>query len=218
MIEKLYIVGNGFDIYHGIASRYVDFGLYLKSKHYGLYNTVDEYFDVDDCFWNEFEERLSWFDTDRVEDLANDFLVSYGADDWSDANHHAPQFEVEQVVNNLSVKLRAAFAEWIRQLHIPARGDVKNDLVHLDKSAIYLSFNYTDTLEKIYGVSPDNIFHIHGYAKDTDEEIILGHAWEPEADDMHSIHNSEDTDVRIAESREIIVYRFMCFETHAASA
>ena len=45
----------------------------------------------------------------------------------------------------------------------------------LDKSALYITFNYTNTLERIYNIDNDNIFHIHGNLDLVDYRNIL--AW-----------------------------------------
>ena len=33
MVQELFIIGNGFDLYHGLATRYTDFIEYMKSHH-----------------------------------------------------------------------------------------------------------------------------------------------------------------------------------------
>lgn len=38
-----------------------------------------------------------------------------------------------------------------------------------------MTFNYTDTLESVYCIDPDNIKHIHGYVKNKNEELVIGH-------------------------------------------
>ena len=43
----------------------------------------------------------------------------------------------------------------------------------LDKSALYITFNYTNTLERVYNIDNDNIFHIHGNLDLVDYRIIL---------------------------------------------
>lgn len=42
----------------------------------------------------------------------------------------------------------------------------------IDEQDLFLTFNYTDTLEKIYKVSKDRICYIHGKQN---EEIYFGH-------------------------------------------
>jgi hypothetical protein len=47
MTDTLYIVGNGFDLHHGIRSSYKAFGEYLKGHDRNTYDVVERFFDVD---------------------------------------------------------------------------------------------------------------------------------------------------------------------------
>lgn len=197
MNERLYIIGNGFDLAHGIPSRYSDFGQYLAQVDSALSDLVGDYLEIDKDYWNEFEERLAWLDYDKVLDHAADFLVPYGDDDWSDAYHHDYEYEIAQVVEGLSSHLRSRFVEWIRRLPTPARGSF-SPIRCIVPSARFLSFNYTSTLQDFYRVPDANVTHIHGRSCQADFEIILGHGWERQADELLSQQVDEDTDVRVA--------------------
>lgn len=48
-----------------------------------------------------------------------------------------------------------------------------------DESCYFINFNYTDTLEKRFGVDENEDYHIHGEADDP-ESIIFGHSTHPE--------------------------------------
>jgi hypothetical protein len=195
---KLYIIGNGFDIYHGINSRYSDFKDYVEDIDNDLFESLDKYFNTDEL-WSDFEETLAFIDTDTITDDAENYLVSYGADDWSDAFHHDYQFEIQRAIDTVTVQLKEHFTNWILQLQIP---DIQR--LHLDKNAMFLTFNYTGTLEEIYGVDPGNVFYIHNKANDADSTLILGHSRMPSANQTFSRNNNEDTDVRVAEGNEIL--------------
>src|ERR1035438_7114923 len=112
MNTTLYIIGNGFDLHHGIRSKYVDFAEFLKSKDPGLFRLVEKYFAVDDEFWGAFEARLADLDNGALIEDASTFLANYGADGWSDSGHHDYQFEIEQVAMGLSSGLKSRFAHW----------------------------------------------------------------------------------------------------------
>lgn len=43
------------------------------------------------------------------------------------------------------------------------------------KKSLFLTFNYTLTLEKLYNISSNNICHIHGNASDRTSNIYFGH-------------------------------------------
>jgi len=79
MTNTLYIIGNGFDLHHGIQSSFRAFGEYLRDPDRATYNVLERYFDVDSEFWGEFEEQL--VDRDALIDHASNWLVNYGAED-----------------------------------------------------------------------------------------------------------------------------------------
>lgn len=66
--------------------------------------------------------------------------------------------------------LSEAFTEWAFSIPIPnsPKGYA------LDRCAIFLSFNYMDTLEVLYGIPEENITHIHGRASHK-EKLVVGH-------------------------------------------
>ena len=205
MSNRLYIIGNGFDLHHKIPSSYWHFGQYLKVIDSDTYGLIEQFIGIDDLFWNEFESRLSGLDSDHLLEDMSGFLASYGDDDWSDAGHHTYQYEVGRVVGILSAKLLSHFSDWIRQLSIPSRSDSNIPFIHLDLTAQYLSFNYTNTLQKTYGVPDANVLHIHGVAIDSTSDLILGHAYELTNKDPYRYEaNPEDADIRVIEAISII--------------
>jgi hypothetical protein len=205
MTRTLYIIGNGFDLHHGIPSRYSDFGRFLAGKDKEAYEFIERYFPVDDDFWTDFESGLAHFDAYTVMDDASDFIVPYGADDWKDANHHDYQFEIQQIVEAVSTRMKAAFVEWIRQLPIPSPAAVADRRLQIDPSATFLNFNYTTSLVRLYGVAPSNIVQIHGDSNCTPEELILGHGWGPsERKSLNDEIDQEAADTRVLEGNQII--------------
>jgi hypothetical protein len=174
MAGRLYIIGNGFDLHHGIPSAYREFARFLRNTDPTIYRLVDEYFSVDDAFWADFEMRLADFDADSAVDYASQFLDDEGHGDF--------QYELEKIGAGLSIGLRTRFAEWIRGLQIPSPSGISRPLF-IDPSATFLSFNYTATLERTYLVPRSNILHIHGYAGDPADSLILGHGWERKPED-----------------------------------
>lgn len=203
-ICKLYIVGNGFDIYHGVQSSYDNFKVYLKNNDYRIFDYVETYLTPEDN-WSDLEESLASLEAYYVTEQASNFLVSYGADDWRDSYHHSYQYEIEQIVESLSYKLIEKFTDWISQLHIPDYDEVNFNRIEINTSAMYLNFNYTNTLEKIYGVNKSNILYIHGCISAQESDLILGHSWDTiDIPDLNNEDDYERLDVRVLEGNEII--------------
>jgi hypothetical protein len=202
MTDTLYIIGNGFDLHHGIPSSYKEFGIYLNAYDRKTYDVMEAYFDVNADFWAQFEERLASFDSNTLIQDAGDFLKSYAAPDWSDAYHHDYQFETSRVVEAISVTLRLRFAEWIRQLPIPAPSSIAGRRVPVDTSSIYLNFNYTPSRQKLYGIPDAHILHIHGEASNPDTQLVLGHGWD--RNPYRFADDREEEDTRVIEGQRII--------------
>lgn len=181
MTEKLYIIGNGFDLRHGVPSSYGDFGRYVAAVEPALHMRARDFLFQGEDLWSDFEAQLASLDTDLVRDSAAPFLVSYGADDWSDAYHHDYQYEINEITSALSKDLKQIFARWVAGLEIPDLDEARIAPLALDRSANFLNFNYTPTLSELYGVGPDRILHIHGSVEEGEDSIVLGHGWRPPA-------------------------------------
>lgn len=116
--KNLYIIGNGFDLYHEIHSKYSDFKQYLFLNDRIIHDLVEEFIPIEKE-WSDLEAALAQIDVNSIVDNASQFLVSYGADDWSDAYHHDYQYEIDKIIKGLSIELKSRFTAWVKQLKIP---------------------------------------------------------------------------------------------------
>ncbi len=184
-METLYIVGNGFDMCHGLNTSYQSYGFFLKEKHYQIYDYLISYYglpylyDIDEKYyeWNYFESALADLEYENVLDENSDFLPNFASDEFRDGDWHAFQQVMEAVVDDLTTNLFNEFKNFILNVTFP---DINpNDLLAIDNNSIFISFNYTDTLEQYYNVEEKNIFYIHNKAKSKDT-LILGHGTNPD--------------------------------------
>ena len=200
--NKLYIIGNGFDLHHGIKSSYWDFKEYLDDIDSELVENLEKYFG-NDVLWSGFEEALEYLDTDQIVDECMNFLVSYGAEDWSDAYHHDYQYELQNRIDIVTETLKERFTEWILQLSIPETANRYK--VAIDRDALFITFNYTDTLERLYRIPAHNILYIHNKAIDNNSTLIIGHSRNPKSHKtLSELYNDEDSDPRVAEGNQIL--------------
>ncbi|WKV49505.1 bacteriophage abortive infection AbiH family protein [Dickeya fangzhongdai] len=202
--NTLYIIGNGFDLWHSIPSTFGHFKDYVRNVDSDVYREVEEYLPAGEN-WSELEHALAALDAGMLIDNLGHCMPSYGNDGWSDAGHHDFQYEVKNTVDRLSKELQAHFADWVRALHIPTRDTSPTLLSNLDQQALFLNFNYTSTLSSVYGVAPQCILFIHGCAAQPDETLILGHAWNPSARrSLNDRHDIAEIDTRLIEANHII--------------
>jgi hypothetical protein len=188
MAKTLYIIGNGFDIYHGLDTRYQFFAFYLQKNNSELYDLLVQYYglpDLDphdpdskyDPLWSQFEKALAGLDVETVLDDNTNYLPDYGSDDFRDRDYHAFQIEMELIIDKLTKELFNAFKDFILSVQFPDSIDSK--YLAFKENAIFLNFNYTDTLEKYYGINRGKIIYIHGKAKEIGTELVLGHGVDP---------------------------------------
>jgi len=201
---KLYIIGNGFDLRHGIPSHYEDFREYVRERDREIFDAVEDYLPAGDD-WASLESAFADIDSNGIFDDLDQFMPSYGADDWSDAGHHDFQYEVEELVKRLSSKLTALFGDWIRTLPILTSLTARSLLKHMDTDGAFLNFNYTSTLRDLYRVPAEHVLHIHGEAKIQGENLILGHGWNPaERRSLNDRDDISEIDIRLMEAHSIL--------------
>ena len=176
-MDTLCIIGNGFDLHHGIASSYEDFRQYAWKKC-GL----DGYWigQLEACYptknkdgklelWCDLEYALGNIDfqnafdesTEDVE-LEEDHEMRYQAQMEDAPKHHLEMmFEA----------FHGIFEEWVNQIDIDAQPVV---LPHFDRNGMFLSFNYTETLETLYRIPKAQINYIHG-RRNCNQRLVVGH-------------------------------------------
>ncbi|RBP79591.1 hypothetical protein EBI01_15330 [Marinomonas rhizomae] len=177
-MKKLYVIGNGFDLHHGLNTSFLNFKEYLRVYNVELLNLFDMFYYSNryEDLWSNFEYNLANLDKDNLLDHLSEFLPVISSDDFSDRDWHASDIECDKILGLLTKGLRINFKDFIIKASIKKIDD--NKKIKIDSKASYISFNYTKTLEKEYCVDNENIFYIHGIAYG-DEEIILGHATDP---------------------------------------
>ncbi|MES3710392.1 bacteriophage abortive infection AbiH family protein [Pseudomonas putida] len=198
--KTLYVIGNGFDLHHGMPTNFSDFKQFLRQVDQEAYDWTENYVPASGD-WSNLEQALAELDTDNIVSDMECFLGSYSSDDWSDSGHHDFQYEIDRVATGLSHTLKERFAEWTRSIPVPERNEVPGSLANLDINATFLTFNYTSTLTHLYGVHAENILHIHGEASDADSDIVLGHGWaEEERPLLYNSVDPESADHRLLEA------------------
>lgn len=206
-MSNLFIIGNGFDIRHGIHSRYQDFHDFLRSIYMNeilLSRSFDDFqtwrYDVpqtrnllgryekdqitdvlgflDYCIsksekgntpfnfyvdteWNVIEETLGNLD------LAEYFVKS----EYYPASNYPAEFLLYDVAECFKFLPRILYL-WVKQIDIHSSKPIPAFQTIIDpENDMFFTFNYTRTLEEIYGAK--QVLHVHG---EIGYRLLLGHA------------------------------------------
>lgn len=168
---KLYIIGNGFDIAHGIRCKYSDFYAYLTENRNEVLEVMEKYYDIDETsdLWFKFEEQLEAnISYDSLKNIILENAPDLSSDNFRDADWYTSQFIIEQECDNLLANIRSGFEEWINSLDL----DSIIEKYEIDRNAHFFSFNYTEVLEQVYKIPIANILHIHNKVG---EKLVFGH-------------------------------------------
>ena len=173
MIKNLYFIGNGFDLHHGIQSRYTDYAYWLIDNDLSLFYKIESTFGwPNDDWWGDFENNIGELSVeDYTREICREYAPDYASDDFHERDRFAGKFEIERQLSELFNSIRKSFHSWISKL-APAN-DSKKIMINT-KDSFFVNFNYTPTLEKLYDIDDKSILYIHGKAN-KDKELILGH-------------------------------------------
>lgn len=185
-MKHLYIIGNGFDIYTGLHTRYADFRWWLENNYPFIYENMKEVYDIDVEWWNDFEVQLGLLDINKyvkrftppaksydeiiteVERRRN-LDEKYGSD--MIPNLHFDSHCARRLKGMLDV-LQYCFEKWVEECHETI---VNPQYLSIEKEdSFFINFNYTDVLEILYKIPEERILHIHGRSS-KHEHLIYGH-------------------------------------------
>ncbi len=155
----LYIIGNGFDLAHGMKTSYEDFHQWLlDNSEFSAVNRVESlypYITDSEGRWCDVESALGSITLEEATNYDRNFQECPDEINCEDSSHDAYRCceNLKNVVDILPCLLR----DWVASI---TTNDIR-PIFELIKRAKFLSFNYTRTLEDVYQIKSDNILHIH---------------------------------------------------------
>ena len=180
---KLYIIGNGFDKSVGLDTSYKSLhNFYNQNKeNYRIrqhkilsdkgnvvsLNDIDivykciDYLD-DECFWSNFEDSLGKVDAFSIN-------LYFG-------KRNKDIKRLKKTINNAKRVMTNVFNDWVHSINLNNADKRKYKFA---SDSIFINFNYTRTLEEIYGIEEERVFHIHGDVSKKDS-LIFGHNFHPQ--------------------------------------
>lgn len=214
-MSNLFVIGNGFDLAHGMKTSFNNFRDYLyinyqkdfdnilcvpelvvgphgeelqsESEVAGLIVYLLNAVAPDDesvTFrqnWNSIEYLLGKLDLKECFDC-----VEPQYDKEGDRNYFWERNIAEFVCKNMVLavpQITDFLRDWIYGVELPKLPKRQFQEIINPKEDLFLTFNYTQTLEKVYSCKRENVCHIHGVVTDDflrDEDLILGHCGKKE--------------------------------------
>ncbi len=167
-MNKLFIIGNGFDIAHSLPTAYNPHFKEMAERIEQISYFWDIYQSRNVDIWADFENCLAHPDFNLLEDIFEGYAPDYSSDYERDRNAIITQVDL----NGKLLETLYAFAN-------RAEGELEN-IVPLSKyidcfgrNDLFVTCNYTHTLESVYNISPRNVLHIHGEVGKNN--LILGY-------------------------------------------
>ena len=163
MKDTLYIIGNGFDLNHGLPTAYLDFRDSYAKRRPALWRTLERLYGNNlnkELWWSDFETKLGEVDYSHLQNSRNgEAIGSFIAKDFFKYN------------------LCFFFGDWIKGINnkITTSLTIRKDI---NKEALFFTFNYTTLLETLYDIKSTNILHIHksvNNLKADEHALIIGH-------------------------------------------
>ena len=201
-MKKLYIIGNGFDIAHGLDTSYWNFREYLDKTYPEFLESFEWLYDIGRIdfsdprvpatareqwekainheLWSEFEDKMGQPNITEMMERSESALADM-------ENLDGGLIGIEDTMNSYwrkqygyVRKFKQYVKEWIETIDT---SDINPKRMALIGSTDYfLNFNYTDLLENVYEI--DGVLHIHGGVWSvTDIEPIMGHCNQKDIED-----------------------------------
>lgn len=170
----LFIIGNGFDIAHGLKTKYQDFANYLKINNINLYDkicTIYGNLSDEDILWKNFEKTMESIDEDFIR-VDTNFDLEYN-DLYDDNLKGMIEEKIKNKLLNISEELFEYFEQWAESIDTKGIKKVTSKIKSSEENEdLFLTFNYNFLLENSYDVDSSQICYIHN---SIGKELILGH-------------------------------------------
>ena len=173
--KNLYIIGNGFDQHHGAQCGFEDFMKWVKKNDESLFTGLTQVYNdaEDNKWWKDFENSLALLNisyyANKKGNLYDPEYIKEGS--IKEKTEYASQKVIEDF-DKIKESLRQDLHEWLLDMYEKCPKDKKIKFPR--EGSIFLTFNYTKTLEDIYKIDAKRIYHIHGVIEDKDS-MVVGH-------------------------------------------
>lgn len=183
-MKHLYIIGNGFDIFTGLRTRYVDFRIWLEYNYLFIYENMHAAYEMDGEWWNDFEVQLGKLDIKSYirkfttpEKPLKEILKEVEKRRAFEQKYNLPynlhhESSCAKRLGGLLDVMQYCFEKWVESCQQMFNNPKYVQLVK--ENSYFINFNYTDVLQWLYKIPEERVLHIHGRAS-KHERLIFGH-------------------------------------------
>jgi hypothetical protein len=176
---NVFIIGNGFDRAHNLPTSYMDFRDYLECENWSYLTNLEEPYDcvpeskrdlVENHLWREFENNLSEINDSEIIDASMSLDMGLESGDIGIEDTLNEYWEEKY---GYIQRLNDYIKSWAEQIDINV--PKKTNRIKRNSVDLFISFNYTLLLEKLYKIDRYQILHIHGSIDSDDLPPVIGH-------------------------------------------
>lgn len=181
--RKLFVIGNGFDLHHGLRTSFDDFKSFIDSNYDNILTKYLYHIDIDGTieekrkiFWSDFENNISKVNSEALFEYAACYLEAPSLNEkWRESYWGDYQYELSTALQ-FGLEISEYLRKWIKNVELSIDDSIIEREVRemFTSDSLFFSFNYTDTLERIYRIASDKVCHIHGCIIDSDPLICGG--------------------------------------------
>ena len=170
-MAKLFIIGNGFDLFFDLPTRTTDFVNQLEQIPFECFESAKEAYLNYGVDWSMFEEGLASIDLESIGEKIVEG-PNYNSDHEYDRD--SVIWKVEDYTANLLQVREEALIKMIQMAEDKIKTLSTIFCLNFFDSTVdeIISFNYTSTIESLFYYSKP-VFHIHGFYQNNDD-LILG--------------------------------------------
>lgn len=192
-IDKLYIMGNGFDRAHDLPTSYNHFRLWLMEnrneifikRFENLYPKIKCLNDKDEIIWGDLEKALGQTTVDE--------MIEYDKNYFDCSCQNDDTLQQGSKITAVTSTLQCLLDSWAKSINV---NNVK-PVFNIEQNSCFLTFNYTTVLEHVYDVPNENVLHIHNCVENSGNMIIGYHDPTVDAKYVYPIEEDKNEGLRI---------------------
>ncbi|MBC1585709.1 hypothetical protein HB917_10915 [Listeria seeligeri] len=167
-MSNLFIIGNGFDLAHGLPTSFNPDFREIAEANESAPDFWELFQSSGPNIWSDFENLLGRPDFNELQEIFDPFKPDYYSDYERDRDSIIRQADI-------SGNLQESIDEFVHKAEnqLINTSIIKSYADEFDNDTLFLNFNYTHTLEFVYGISEYNVLHIHGTLRNNN--IVLGY-------------------------------------------